>query len=578
MKTLELSQAKRYWSLLGSRHFLDLPVLITFVCVTVVTGSLVQGAPNVTINFVTLGRVTLVAFVLALVLLAIKFITGLLPNWTPSSITVALLFLGIGIVRFESVRAIEATPDSRVANVWTAPIAILQMFVALSTAAIVTALIAEFRTQFAAAQNSQAQLLQLAATMQERVESARRELVDKTRAQLEPMMQALRTQFGGQSTSDQRAMKIAEMLSSAVSDLVRPMSHNLATEKLQVPMELESPTTAPGQRPDPMVDVRDAISPFWLFITGALGLVAVNRSLGFDISVAIKPLLFIVVTYFIFKFLLHIWPERYRLLPRSVMLMTVLAIFVVMTLLQSAVWLVANDLELPLAAFIGGIPLRVGVFMAVSLMTIGTANLRHAAEELEASNDKLGLLISTLKRELWMVQRGLALSLHGSVQSALVSSQILLSRPNVSDDDLAEALHRIEEALVRLGADHARTPEINLAMAEISGLWQDTVEINVNIPDDCKQRMAGDVGLTSAAAEIVRECVSNAVRHGEATEVSINCAIDDESLLELSISNNGRPLPDETVAGLGTRMLDDVTHQWSRTNRDGRVELVALLA
>jgi signal transduction histidine kinase len=245
-------------------------------------------------------------------------------------------------------------------------------------------------------------------------------------------------------------------------------------------------------------------------------MLAVNRSLGFDSSVAIKPPLFIVVTYFIFKFLLHIWPERYRLLPRSIMLMTVLMIFLVMTLLQSSVWLLATDLVLPPAAFLSGISLRVGVFMAVSLMTFGTANRRHAAEELEAPNDKLALLISTLKRELWTVQRNIALSLHGSVQSALVSSQILLSRPNVSDEDLAEARHRIEEALVRVGVDHARTPEIDLAVAAICGLWQDTSEINVNIPEDCKQRMAGDIGLTSAAAEIVRECVSNAVRRGAA--------------------------------------------------------------
>ena len=230
--------------LLGSRHFLDLPVLITFFCVTTVTGSLVQGAPNMTIDYDSLGRVTLVAFAITATLVAVRFLVNILPNTTPSPLAVAVLFATTAIVRFEWIKSLRATPDSRVANPWTGPISVLQMFVALSTAAIVTALIAEFREQFAAAQSSQAQLMLLAATMQERVDNARRELIDKTRAQLEPMMQSLRTQFSAISESGQRALKITELLSTAVTELVRPMSHNLANEKLHVPIDLEPATRA----------------------------------------------------------------------------------------------------------------------------------------------------------------------------------------------------------------------------------------------------------------------------------------------------------------------------------------------
>ena len=564
--------------LLGSRHFLDLPVLITFFCVTTVTGSLVQGAPNMTIDYDSLGRVTLVAFAITATLVAIRFLVNILPNTTPSPLAVAVLFATTAIVRFEWIKSLRATPDSRVANPWTGPISVLQMFVALSTAAIVTALIAEFREQFAAAQSSQAQLMLLAATMQERVDNARRELIDKTRAQLEPMMQSLRTQFSAISESGQRALKITELLSTAVTELVRPMSHNLANEKLHVPIDLEPATVAYDKPLNPMVDIRDAISPFWLLMTGALGLAAVNRSLGFEGSVAIKPLIFVGVTYFIFKLLLRMWPPQYRFLPRSTMWVTVLFIFTVMTAFQSAVWLLATDLVIPPQAFVGGMVLRIALFMAVSLVTIATATLRHATEEVEASNASLALLISTLKRELWLVQRNIALNLHGSVQSALVSSQILLSRPNVSDDDLNEAQRRIEETLLQLGADFARHPDIDLALAEISGLWQDSVDIKVELTDECRQRLRENAGLTAAAAEIVRESVGNAVRHGRATDVSISFSINPDSLLQIEVSNNGTALPDDVTPGLGTRLLDDVTHQWSRTNHDGRVELVALLA
>lgn len=565
----------QYANWLGSSHFLDTPVLLTFFFISIGTNILVKGVPSAQPNYQLLGQVTLVTFVLTAALVIVRFALSFFPLSRPKPGIAVGLFLIIAVTRYAWLSAIGGTPTGAG---WKGSVGIAPIFLALGTAAIVTAMMREQQQKYSEAQSAQLQLKSLASTMQERIEGARRELLAKTNAQLEPTMQSLRSHLSTFNQQATAAREITTMLANAVSDLVRPMSHNLAEQRPQFSLDLAQTSASDAANANPLIDVRDAISPGWLTVTGAIGAITVNRTLGFPAAVVIGPLAFIALSFFAFRWLRMNWPAKSRFMTRRKTLTVLAALYLLAALAQTATWLPNIDVQLFGQAVFGGIALRLAMYMGVTLLAIASASLRHATDDLERNNEELSILISTLKRELWLVQRNIALTLHGSLQSALVSSQILLSKEEVSETDLTDARERIEQALARLDAGYVRTPDFELALAEISGLWRDSVHIEVRATAESLDALRENPGLTAVAAEIVRESVGNAVRHGGATEIDLNVQRKPDGLIQLELSNNGAALPADTSPGLGTRLLEEVTHSWSRLNRDGHVVVTAVLA
>jgi signal transduction histidine kinase len=77
--------------------------------------------------------------------------------------------------------------------------------------------------------------------------------------------------------------------------------------------------------------------------------------------------------------------------------------------------------------------------------------------------------------------------------------------------------------------------------------------------------------------EIVKECVSNAIRHGEASQVTVSISDPLDGSISISITNNG----DAKISaqqGVGSLMLDEVTMNWSRELTDSGVQVLAKVA
>jgi anti-sigma regulatory factor (Ser/Thr protein kinase) len=61
--------------------------------------------------------------------------------------------------------------------------------------------------------------------------------------------------------------------------------------------------------------------------------------------------------------------------------------------------------------------------------------------------------------------------------------------------------------------------------------------------------------------EILKEAVSNAVRHGDATAVDVQIVLT-QNEIELQVLNDGRPAISTSRKGLGSTMFDDLTISW----------------
>jgi two-component sensor histidine kinase len=62
--------------------------------------------------------------------------------------------------------------------------------------------------------------------------------------------------------------------------------------------------------------------------------------------------------------------------------------------------------------------------------------------------------------------------------------------------------------------------------------------------------------------EIMREAVSNAVRHGGATNVEIEIDREGDEVIDFVAKNNGQPVNDNFEKGIGSEMLDELTLDW----------------
>jgi anti-sigma regulatory factor (Ser/Thr protein kinase) len=90
-------------------------------------------------------------------------------------------------------------------------------------------------------------------------------------------------------------------------------------------------------------------------------------------------------------------------------------------------------------------------------------------------------------------------------------------------------------------------------------LWRGLVEISVVIDP----RVSACVGPTAYAIErVIEEGVTNAVRHGSATEIVIDIQ-PDGSNIAVVVTDNGTG-PGDGAPGLGSTHLDEITDsQWS---------------
>ena len=160
----------------------------------------------------------------------------------------------------------------------------------------------------------------------------------------------------------------------------------------------------------------------------------------------------------------------------------------------------------------------------------------------------------------------MALTLHGPVQSALLSSAMLLSREDSTASDLDEARIRIERALQTIADTEVERPDLTGALASLTRLWSQSATITTTVEAQASHRLGNDPGLTAVVIEVVREATSNALRHGNAAHVNVEIGVQRDGGLWVHVTDDGNGLPVDPQPGLGSRTLAEVAVSWTRTS------------
>jgi len=170
-------------------------------------------------------------------------------------------------------------------------------------------------------------------------------------------------------------------------------------------------------------------------------------------------------------------------------------------------------------------------------------------------------LLSAMRQEIWVLQRHLASTLHGPVQAALFSAVFKINQSEqIKPEQVDELVSNLQAAMEQLGNSPGLDErEFKVVWNELCDFWRGVCEVECGFESRVVAKIADNHQALSCAAEVMREAVNNAVRHAEASKVSVGLAIDGNLLL-VSVKNNGAPLPEQRTEGFGSELIKDVTH------------------
>jgi signal transduction histidine kinase len=214
--------------------------------------------------------------------------------------------------------------------------------------------------------------------------------------------------------------------------------------------------------------------------------------------------------------------------------------------------------------------------IALFVVEIANAYRRESIRELEHVNEDMALVTSQLRQQVWLDRKRVAMVLHGSVQGALYSAAIRLSKEaDPSPQAIASVQQDITEALSKLAGAQSEDFDFEDVLDNITALWEDSIDFKIQLDPDALTTLNRNHDSAECAIEVLREAINNSIKHGKAETVEIAIAPATRGLVSLTVVNDGQPIPDDSEQGYGSSLLDELTHKWSLRNAPGGVRLHA---
>jgi signal transduction histidine kinase len=174
------------------------------------------------------------------------------------------------------------------------------------------------------------------------------------------------------------------------------------------------------------------------------------------------------------------------------------------------------------------------------------------------------------------------------LQSALTAAAMrLASQPDPDVESIAEIRRSISLAVAKIDAPNDSYILLIGTLNDIADLWKGACEVHWTLGYRTVRILVESPSAAVSVAEIARESVGNAVRHGSATNVWITISEPDESLtsdlqprdrIMVSVRDDGHGMDPDWKPGLGSQMLDELCLEWNRVSGLSGTYLNAVIA
>lgn len=443
--------------------------------------------------------------------------------------------------------------------------------------AVVVSAQAQHGRQAAALEAQREALADLNRTMRARLNETISTLRAEVRRTIDPLIRDVDAELAA-LTGSVDVGPLRESLRSAVEDDLRPLSHRLAVAT-DVDEVLAVVDSGPPQGRSPLparLPVFRLIKPVLFGLLMAL--ISTSQSLrDFSLPLALTfPVLSGIVVGLLmaaFRALMGRWA------PPLWWGIAGVAVVGGASVLSSV--LVQPLLGLPVPRFINGAAFLVGAMVAALIALYAAADQRRAdtEEALRTSILELVEASSLLRQHVFAARRHLSHVIHGSIQSSLHAAALRLAAMETPDEAVISTIRQdISEATARL--DEPVSPYVMLVdtLQEIAELWSGTCDVSWTMDHRTVRAVAESPVAAMSITEIVRECVTNAVRHGRARSVTVRIHRSAEGRVMLDIADDGVGVDASAVPGLGSHMLDEMCISWQRTSGQSGTQVVAEVA
>lgn len=360
------------------------------------------------------------------------------------------------------------------------------------------------------------------------------------------------------------------LLQATASDVVRPMSHELANAvpKVDPDLMVAEPTTVAWPE---VIDRAASGRPFSPWVVALLIAIEALSAALLDppgtLTFGIVSLTVVLLLAGANRILGVLLLGRTR--PVRIALVVAIALLVgLMVLLIEVLLRGAASLNL-------AIGIALGCFTVA--FSLGTAVVRalvrdrdRVISELEESTRNLKHGLVRLRQMQWFHQKALSRALHGPIQSAVTAAAIRLDASIREGTVQLGVLESVRgELLAGLDVLHEADAEVTtleLGLDRMTITYAGLCEIESTVSPAADSVIAADGVLRSCVIDIVTEAVSNAVWHGKADQARIEVGLDPQAadVLLIEVSSNGRGSAESERRGLGSQQLDDWTLVWSR--------------
>jgi signal transduction histidine kinase len=198
--------------------------------------------------------------------------------------------------------------------------------------------------------------------------------------------------------------------------------------------------------------------------------------------------------------------------------------------------------------------------------------------ELRDANQELNLELNRTSQLIWHVRQRAAQTLHGSVQASLTAANMRILGAQTVDEELLEKVRqdliRATESLTNLDGP---TIDLKTSISDLVQLWQGVCEVRVSVEEDLLTAISANQVTSNCINEIVKESVTNAIRHGKADTVEISIQDLDDGSIQIKVTNDGEGNV-SGVPGVGSQILDEITMRWSRESIEDKVLVTAQVA
>jgi len=555
--------AKRLLTQIGSRYALSNQVLLLFLLPAYGTGLIFESLrleTNLLERFLVATAGYLAA--VAVLLVARRLLVGKEEKSRPAFVLTAFLIAGFarGVVILSlDVLTGQHQVGQELFRLLGGPIF---SFVTFTLAAVLASNFQRHRESLAALADERYRLQIRSAGIRAKVQIQREELLGKVRSLLDPAIAKIQANLTGTSSTEAIAS-----LRSTVDEVVRPLSLEVA----EASDELEAESGKAVIREKAPIPSRILLGEFIVPLWASLILSIVLVPAAFLLEDPLSSLTILLCAFLSMFLGLGFFQWLTMKLPVPPFLVALLVpSFSAISLIP--IYFAAEELEWNVTVQQVNALLLFGVCVGVTTFAAQFSQLQRKAttENLVGVNQQLEILNASLRQELWLNRRRTASVLHGPVQAALFASAMKLSQEQKPTAELvAEVEQDISAAIEKLNnPSNLEGEDISDLLNQIVDIWSDAAKITIEIPELLEAAVARSPLASEALIEISREFITNAIKHGKASSVSLKVSRLDDLRIAIKVVDDGQGLPPGAKPGFGSKLLSELSLVWRQT-REG---------